>query len=384
MLSTEIDFESLKEFRHFLHAHPSISNDEQATAQIIVEKLRTYAPDILIENLGGCGVAAVFDSQRPGPVVALRCELDALPIIEENTFDYRSKQDGVSHKCGHDGHMAILCGVAELLSKQKLSAGKVVLLFQPAEETGEGARRIMHDKRFLELRPDWIFAVHNYPQIPFGQIMVRSGTTTCGSFGLSIKLSGASSHAAYPDEAVSPQGALCELLSRLPLLASEVPSSAVNLVSITHASLGVPSFGIVPGDAVIQAVFRSDVQETLDTFRRAASGLIEEVTNRFELHAHVTEHDYFPVGSSMAEACELFLNAAKAEGLSTVRMPTPFRWSEDFSYYTKSFPGALAALGAGETCPPLHSPSYDFPDELLAVGVKLFDRLIKETITRFR
>ena len=147
MAISQVDIESLISFRQFLHAHPSLSNHEQETARIIKEKLLTFTPDLLVENVGGHGIFAVLDSKKSGPTIVFRCELDALPIQEINTFSYQSTREGIAHKCGHDGHMTILCGLAQILAKQRPSSGKVVLLFQPAEETGDGARQVMMDER---------------------------------------------------------------------------------------------------------------------------------------------------------------------------------------------------------------------------------------------
>lgn len=380
MLPDAINLDDLVSFRKILHANPSLSNDESSTAELIKKRLAPLKPDSLLTDLGGVGIVAAFDSGKPGPTLMFRCELDALPIQEVNTFAHRSKIDGVSHKCGHDGHMTIICGLAEILSKSRPKKGKVALLFQPAEETGDGGKALMEDKRFLEIAPDQVFAIHNYPEMPLGLVMVRPGATTCGSFGTKIRLIGASSHAAYPHLAISPREALCELLLQLPDIPKNLSSSMVNIVSLTHAALGVPSFGIVPGDATLQVTCRSDAQPNLDAMRKAVHELTQSLCSKHNLKCEITEHEYFPVGYSSEEACKMFIDSANACDLPVKMLEAPIRWSEDFAWYTQKFSGAIVAVGAGENCPQIHAPDYDFPDELLPIVINLFNQIIDSAL----
>ena len=167
MLSNS-DLVELAAFRRALHARPEISGEEIETAATIAAALKELSPSKIITGLGGHGVAAVFDSSVSGPTVLFRAELDALPIHEISDATWRSEIDGKGHLCGHDGHMTMLLALGRLLSRQPVAKGRVVLMFQPAEEDGSGARAVVADPQFAEIAPDWAFAIHNEPGKPFG------------------------------------------------------------------------------------------------------------------------------------------------------------------------------------------------------------------------
>ncbi|MBL4603750.1 MAG: amidohydrolase [Emcibacteraceae bacterium] len=205
--------DQLIKLRHKIHKHPELSGEEHDTAQLFYDKLKALNPDELYSNLGGCGLAAVFSAKEPGPTILFRTELDALPIEETIDVPYRSTKKGVSHKCGHDGHMAIIFGLAQDIAIQKPKRGRVIVLFQPAEETGEGARAIVADPQYPLLNPDYCYALHNLPGHPVGDVMIRSGPFNCASRGMIIELSGSTAHAAYPETGNSPALALAELRS---------------------------------------------------------------------------------------------------------------------------------------------------------------------------
>src|SRR5699024_2334052 len=164
---------------------------------------------------GGNGMVASYEGDEEGSTVMIRCELDALPIAEENDIEYKSTHEGNGHKCGHDGHMAILCGVAKCLEAERPAKGKVQLLLQPAEETGEGAARMLDDKTFKKFNPDVIFALHNVPGFETHQIVCREGVFAAASEGLIVRFKGATSHAAQPEEGRSPALAMAQLVQLL-------------------------------------------------------------------------------------------------------------------------------------------------------------------------
>ena len=165
------DLNTIINLRKELHKKPELSGFEFETAKRIKQFLVQNQPSEIIENLGGTGLAAVYQFSNTGKTIIIRCELDALPIQEVNQFDHQSETKGVSHKCGHDGHMAIISGLGFCLKEQKFNSGKVVLLFQPAEENGEGAHKIVTDKKFKNLKADYVFALHNIPKEPMHSII---------------------------------------------------------------------------------------------------------------------------------------------------------------------------------------------------------------------
>ena len=189
------DLDLLIQLRHHLHARPELSGQECDTAGRVGEFIRAHTKAEIINGLGGAGMAAVFEGSSPGPTVMFRADLDALPILERSGVEYRSGVEGVAHLCGHDGHMAILCGLAQHLSARPPQKGRAVLLFQPAEETGSGAAQVIADPRFDRIRPDYAFALHNLPGYPAGSVVWRKGVCASASRGLVIRLQGSSAQA---------------------------------------------------------------------------------------------------------------------------------------------------------------------------------------------
>jgi amidohydrolase len=366
--------------RHTLHRTPEISRQEAGTALTIVRFLHTFEPDEIVENLGGHGVAAVYRGIAPGPTVLIRCELDALPIAEINDFAHRSQHTHISHKCGHDGHMAIVAGLAPLLGQQRPARGRVVLLFQPAEETGDGAIAVCNDPRMKSLAPDYCFALHNLPGRPMHEIVVREATFTMASTGMAATLEGRTSHASEPENGLSPVSAMRALLRDLPALADAPDFHGFTLVTLTHAKLGEPSFGIAPGRAEVLATLRAENDADLETLTQRAAELVASTAKKYGLASAVEWHDRFAAVVNDAGAVQEILNAADHLGLETVRLKDPIRWSEDFGEFTKRSAGALLGLGSGIAQPALHSPDYDFPDELIPTGIALFHRIVTQIL----
>ncbi|WP_332914349.1 amidohydrolase [Algoriphagus boritolerans] len=214
------------------------------------------------EKLEGTGLAFVFKGKKPGKRLLFRCELDALPIADLKENKYQSQVPGKGHLCGHDGHMAIICGVGEKLAQNRPETGEVVLLFQPAEETGDGAKAVIADPRFEQIRPDYAFALHNLPGYPLHQIVMRSGTFAAGSTGITITLKGKTSHSAHPDAGINPAQALAQLMQQLPQLPKEIPG--FSLLTLIHAELGSLAFGTSAGKGSLSMTLRAFDQKDLD------------------------------------------------------------------------------------------------------------------------
>jgi len=212
---TNSDLIELTAFRRALHRRPELSGEEVQTARAITAALEPLAPARIVTQLGGHGVAAIFDSAMPGPTVLFRAELDGLPIEEDNpAISWASEVSGKSHVCGHDGHMAMLLGLGRLIARKPVARGRVVLMFQPAEEDGSGARAVVADPAYDALAPDWAFAIHIEPGYPFGVVASRAGLINCASLGLKITLTGKTAHAADPQDGVSPALAVAGLKDR--------------------------------------------------------------------------------------------------------------------------------------------------------------------------
>jgi amidohydrolase len=198
MFLTQEELTHINAFRRELHRHPEVSGEEAETARRVREALLLAKPDRIVSNLGGHGVAAVYEGAIPGPTVMIRAELDGLPIEELSDLAYRSTVSGKGHLCGHDGHMSILMALATALGQKRPTKGRVVLLFQPAEENGAGAAAVLADPEFATLKPDMALSLHNFPGIRLGHVLLRDGPVNCASRGMKIVLKGKTSHASYP------------------------------------------------------------------------------------------------------------------------------------------------------------------------------------------
>lgn len=367
--------------RHALHQIPEVSGAEEKTAAYITTYLRAFAPDRLLTGLGGHGVAAVYDGVADGPTVMIRCELDGLPIEELSDQPYRSTHAGRGHLCGHDGHMTMVAALAEDLAAKRPARGRVVLMFQPAEETGKGAPAVVADPAFGEIAPDYAFSLHNLPGLAVGQIALCSGPANCASRGMRIRLSGRTSHAAAPQDGVSPAGAMAQLLPGLVALGGGTdlgPDYA--LVTLTHARLGEATFGIAPGEGEVWATLRTVNDTRMAQLIDEATALVGKVCAEQGLGHEITFDDVFEACTNNPEAVAVLQKACDRVGLGVAMQDRPQRWSEDFGQFGKGAKAAMFWLGSGEDQPQLHNPDYDFPDAAIPVGAGLFRAVVSELL----
>ncbi len=378
MFLTNRDMLDLIELRHDLHRHPEISGEEKETARRIRNFLEQAKPDRIVADLGGHGVAAVYDSGKSGPAILIRSELDALPIQEKSEAEYRSSVDGKGHLCGHDGHSTILTALALGLSRQRPQTGSVILLYQPAEETGAGAAAVIADPRFKEIKPDYSFSLHNLPGLPFGHVSVVEGPVNCASRGIKIRLSGKTAHASSPEHGISPMRAISELMPALTDLGSGLPPQPdFSMVTITHATMGEAAFGISPADAEIWATLRTLTDDRMEKLCSDAELLAKKVAHEQNLSLDITYDDIFLHCENAPEAVEHILRALTEEKISSSSEGLPMRASEDFGRFRAVSSSAMFFLGAGRDYPNLHNPDYDFPDGLIDIGARIFMRIIR-------
>ncbi len=370
--------DELISLRHHVHQHPELSNEEFETASLFYEKLKALEPDELYRDIGGVGLAAVFAGEEMGPTILFRTELDALPIEETIDIPYRSTVKGVSHKCGHDGHMAIIYGLAKDIAAQRPKRGRTVILFQPAEETGDGARAIVADPQYHKIKPDYAFALHNLPGNPMGQVMVRSGPFNCASRGLVISYSGYTAHAAYPETGNSPALAIADLLQEFPKIAETIDKDELLMTTTCHAIIGEPALGIAPADATFMVNLRSETNEGMELLIKAARMQVIETAEKYDLNYDISWTEIFDASVNDQECVDQVVKAAKATGHEIKWLDEPFRWAEDFGAISASAKGAMFAFGAGEDRPQIHNSDYDFPDELIARGKAIFFEIYRD------
>ena len=270
--------DELKRLRQELHKNPELSNNESDTALRLKFFLSRCKPDDLIQGIGGEGILAVYNGAEPGPDVLFRADMDALPIIETNELNYTSVKKGVAHMCGHDGHMAILSGLAVSLSHNRPKRGRALLLFQPAEETGEGAFRALKDINMRGFNPEFAFALHNMPRYPKGAVLINHGTFAAASKGMVIKLFGKSSHAAEPEKGLSPALAVARTIEGLVQLSKSVRLfHGYVLLTVIYAKLGEVAFGTTPGYAEVCATLRAFNNEDMHLLTKFSEELVRKV-----------------------------------------------------------------------------------------------------------
>lgn len=381
MRLTNSDIAELTDFRHHLHRHPEVSGQEEWTAAEVVAALQALAPDQILTGLGGHGVAAVWQAAEPGPTVMFRSELDALPIEEQSEVSHRSTIPGKGHLCGHDGHSTILLGLARLLSREGPARGRVILLFQPAEEDGSGAAAVLADPRFAAIRPDWAFALHNMPGHPLGQVIIAPGPANCASEGLRVLFRGRTAHASQPETGVSPALALAALM---PAALAAGPGGRLEpgfrLVSICHARMGEPAFGITPGEGELWLTLRTLADADMAALREEVTTLARDLAERHGLGLEFSHHDRFAACVNHADSARAILRALEALGMKHSETGLPMRASEDFGLFGGQAKAAMFLLGSGEASPALHNPDFDFPDGLIPQGVAIFDRVMRDLL----
>lgn len=382
MMLTNADLVELTVWRRMMHRFPEVSGCERETAARVAVALAALHPDQIITGLGGHGVAAVFNGAAPGPTVMFRAELDALPITEISTADHRSSSPGTAHLCGHEGHMTWLIGLGRLIARKRPVHGRVVLMFQPAEEDGSGAAAVVADPAYAAIRPDWAFGMHNMPGVPFGVAWLAAGTICCASVGMKIALAGKTAHAAWPQTGVSPAAALSTLIPALTALGAVGPvGPEYRLVTITHAVLGVPAFGIAPGAAEIWATLRTRDDAPKADLRRTAEELVRAEAAKAGLDVQISYHDDFAATVNEMQATAIFAKAMDELKIAYTAGDLPTRSSEDFGRFGASDTKlAMVMLGAGVGHPALHNPDYDFPDDLIPIGVQVFHRVMTDIL----
>ncbi|WP_291728083.1 amidohydrolase [Bernardetia sp.] len=386
--------------RQQLHQIAELSGKEYKTASFVTDFLKKCNPTSIHTNIGNTGVIAIWESENfdatKNKTIAFRAELDALPIPEPNDFEYKSLHDGVSHKCGHDGHMTILLGVATYLRDNfekviKEQNKRVILLFQPAEETGEGALQMLEDEKMknLDLKIDYFFALHNIPSYEKNLIVCRENTFAAASTGIIIEFEGLTSHAAEPQNGINPALAISELTTFLYFLSENTIKEKQNkdfvLVTVVDAILGETSrksldeiaFGVSPAKGRVCATLRSYLNEDLELLSKKTEQKAQELSKKYSLKLKISYTEKFAATTNTKESVRMIKKAAQNLELEYQDKKQPFSWSEDFGQFTERFEGAMFGLGSGKNTPELHHSNYDFPDEITQTGIDMFVELIE-------
>lgn len=368
-----IDTQALYDLRHELHRHPELSLRESRTRDYLISWIESRTTLKIRRLERGFLVIKDPDRDSGAGAIAFRADYDALPIAESDTLPHHSLNEGVSHKCGHDGHSAALCGLALAISNAQTDR-RIILVFQGAEEIGQGGESCAEALEGYDVRE--IYAFHNRSGYPENAIVVKSGLTQCASEGLTVSFAGKASHASAPEDGVNPSAAVAELVLYLRELEKSEWQGLV-MATVVHVSVGSPDFGISPGEGFVSVTLRAEIEREM----REAEGRIickaNELCAGYGLSVLVDRQDIFPETAN-ADACvRRVVDAAGKLGLSVIKTGEVWRASEDFGYYTKRYPGAMFYIGNGEGYPALHTVEYDFNDRILETAVEMFRELAR-------
>jgi len=254
-------------------------------------------------------------------------------------------------------------------------------MFQPAEEDGSGAAAVVADPRFRQIAPDFAFALHNVPGLPFGQVALTEGPVNCASRGMRIVLTGKTAHASMPETGLSPVNVVAQLMPQLTALGKGGPlEEGFSMVTVTHARIGEPAFGVAPAHGEIWATLRTLTDAGMEELCASAEQLVLSAARKQGLSVEVSYDDIFHHCENAPEAVAHLREALEAEGVPYDRGDLPIRASEDFGRFGQKAPAAMFFLGAGEKHPSLHNPDYDFPDDLIPIGARVFMRTIRNLL----
>ncbi|MEX2574931.1 MAG: amidohydrolase [Balneolaceae bacterium] len=375
------EFSYLKSVRHHLHKHPEASGKEEKTASYIVSELEKTDPDQLHKGVGGHGIIAVYGRDSGGERLMFRSELDALPIDEQGERPYKSTHGGFSHACGHDGHMSVMLGVARYLKMNRPEKGQVMILFQPSEETGKGAERMIADPVFRRLSPDRSYAFHNLPGFSKGKVYIRENTFASASVGLQLTFTGVSSHAAYPEQGRNPAQAVSALIRFAgDAGVRDIADENYSIATVTYIRMGEKAFGISPARAEVGLTLRAAGDETMDRMQQDIRREAEGKAGQHGLQLDIAESEPFAATVNSDECISVIRQSAEKSGTEAEELDHPFPWSEDFGHFGRVSRIGLFGIGSGENHPHLHAEEFDFSDEIIGPAVKLFLAIIRQEL----
>jgi len=379
----------IRALRRDLHAHPELRFEERRTADLVVRTLAGWGIEVH-RGLAGTGVVGVIRAGSSRRSIGLRADMDALPIQETNGFAHRSQFDGRMHACGHDGHMAMLLAGARHLASTRTFDGAVVLIFQPAEEGGAGAERMMREGLFDRFPCDAVFALHNWPGLGCGQFAVAPGPMMASTNELDILVSGRGGHAAMPHLTVDPVLIAVQIVQALQGIVTRARNpidSAVLSVTMIHAGDAV---NVIPDTARVRGTVRTFNDRVTDLFEQRIRTIAQLTAQAHGAEATVRFQRTYPPTVNHAEQAEFAARVADAiVGPDlVVRNADPTLGAEDFSFMLQARPGAYLFIGNGEgahrdaghgagPCT-LHNASYDFNDELIPIGGTFWVKLAEQ------
>ena len=377
--------EEITVWRRHLHENPELMYEVHQTAAFVKEQLQSFGITDVTPGIGKTGVVAVIEGKTntSGRVIGLRADMDALPIHEASAHDYMSENPGVMHACGHDGHMAMLLGAAELLAKDPSFDGTVVFIFQPNEEHGLGAKAMIGEGLLERFPMEEVYAIHNLPGAPLGQVSTRPGLICSSESLFEITIHGQGGHASMPQVGVDAITVGAELVLALQTIVSrKLAPGAGAVVSVTEF-LSDGQRNVLPGTATLKGDVRARAPKDRAAVERFMRQIVQGVATTHGITAEMTFNTEFIETINAPGPVKAVAQTARALGLETIDDRTPMSFSEDFAHFSAAVPGCFLLLGNGEEGPhgqPLHSDDYDFNDALLPIGAGLWAALARNCL----
>ncbi|OIJ17212.1 amidohydrolase [Anaerobacillus alkalilacustris] len=364
------NLELTRKLRHHLHMHPELSNQEILTKQHIIEFLKAHTKLEIVDK--GQWFYAIYRAGEDKMNIAFRADFDAVPIEETILLPYASKNPGISHKCGHDGHSACLAGFA-LEIDQKGADKNIFFLFQHAEETGDGAFQCV--SFIKENNIEEIFAFHNMSGMALNSVYVIDGTAHCASKGMTIHMEGTPAHASQPEDGVNPAFAIAKIIDAIPRLTSPINNKGLVLCTVVQVNVGERVFGVSASKGELLLTIRGLYEEELDSLQKNLENLSLSLSEQYGLKTSFSYDDVFPETVNDKESTDKIRQVCQKRGIPLVEMKEAFRASEDFGHYLKETKGAICYIGNGEDFPHIHTVQYDFRDDIIETAVELFKGL---------
>ncbi len=381
----------LQQIRRDLHAHPELCYEEQRTADVVAERLTAWGIPV-VRGLGVTGVVGIVKNGSSPRAIGLRADMDALPMQELNEFEHASRHPGKMHACGHDGHTAMLLGAAHYLSQHRNFDGTVYLIFQPAEEGGAGARRMIEDGLFEQFPMDAVYGMHNWPGLDSGSFGVIEGPMMASSNEFRVVVRGKGAHAAQPHRGIDPVMVAVQIAQAWQTIVSREKNPLDTAVlSITQIHAGSAT-NVIPDEATLIGTVRTFSTEVLDLVERRMNEMAAGVAAGFNAHVEFNFKRNYPPLVNHPEQTRVAIEAMRAV-VGTDRVDTsvePTMGAEDFAFMLQTKPGCYVFIGNGEgehrsgghglgPCQ-LHNGSYDFNDQLLPIGASYWVRLVESSL----
>ncbi len=366
-------------WRRDLHAHPEILFETHRTSATVAEKLRSFGCDEVVEGIGRTGVVGVIKgkSTDSGKVVGLRADMDALPIHEETGLDYASKTDGAMHACGHDGHTAMLLGAAQYLAETRNFDGTAVVIFQPAEEGGGGAKVMCDDGMMDRFGIQEVYGMHNWPGMAPGSFAIRPGAFFAATDLLDIEIEGLGGHAAKPNETVDTTVIAAQIVGALQSIVSRNADPVKTIVvSITSFETSSHAYNVIPQKVHLKGTVRTMALELRDLADKRVNEICTGIASAMGGVARVKYVRNYPVMVNHEAQTEFAADVARSVSGGCDEAPLVMG-GEDFAFMLEERPGAYILVGNGDTAM-VHHPLYNFNDDVIPAGCSWWAGIIEQ------